>query len=504
MASTLDYGDPHWVTRRYPVTVGNLNAKTGNAMSGSMARLTGRLARFFGSRWVGLPAVIVLLCLTGLLMFRQSRLAGVPDIGDPFDVDAWGHIDVDPVENAASDYETAVRLYRAASEPGYEELDAVWEHGWAEASPAVQTWLDDNRAALQAWRVGTEKNMHLRVQPAEMTVYKSLSPPVFECRALLRLAHLEAERLTYLGDTASAWEWHRACLRYSCHLGMNESQFQRTMGACLYCRSVDRVVSWARDDSVTSDQFAQALADVRAAWKLSSSPSVSIRIEYFIACDELANLEKYRGVFDQTADAGMEEIRLPPRQNLFLNDEPELTRRLLKHQVANLLQFADEPRYRQPDWLPGGVGYFNVAPQVDSEWLSPAEFRTALSNSMLGPHLLVRRGPGFIHTTRAAQGLMELLLAAEWFRRTTGEFPATVDELLTVPMLDEVPRDGLSRTETPLRYERDPDNPRRAKVWSVGEDGIDDGGSIEHVPAVGRPDLGFWIGEPESDATATE
>jgi hypothetical protein len=50
----------------------------------------------------------------------------------------------------------------------------------------------------------------------------------------------------------------------------------------------------------------------------------------------------------------------------------------------------------------------------------------------------------------------------------------------------------------PLRYEREPDDSGRAKVWSVGQNGVDDGGEIAPDDySVG--DVGLWIGG-ESDS----
>lgn len=51
-------------------------------------RLSGRLLRTVCSRYVGIPLAILLLCVAAALHYRESRLAAVPDIGDPFDVEA--------------------------------------------------------------------------------------------------------------------------------------------------------------------------------------------------------------------------------------------------------------------------------------------------------------------------------------------------------------------------------------------------------------------------------
>jgi hypothetical protein len=79
---------------------------------------------------------------------------------------------------------------------------------------------------------------------------------------------------------------------------------------------------------------------------------------------------------------------------------------------------------------------------------------------------------------RAQLGLVEIVLAAEWFRREQGIFPESVEQLITAGVLDEVPRDAMSQIDEPLSYERDPSDPRRAKVWSAGHNGINTGGAV--------------------------
>lgn len=347
--------------------------------------------------------------------------------------------------------------------------------------------------------------MHLRVQPTEMTI-RNVVIPVGQWRNLMRLALLEAMRLSSNGDSAGAWRWYLASLRYCSHHGMHGSLTDRIGGATMYSFCVERIVSWARNPALTSHQLEQSLADVRAAYELSSDPSVSIRREYFYLSNALTYVEEHPGEYNEFLEGFDPRLHnnliLPSRSRIFLKNEPELTRRLLRHQTANLLEFADEPLCRQPEELLGQVDFFDVTDSTDSVRLSSSEFRTALEKSAIAPLLLRTIVPRGIHRERAREGLLEMLLAAEWYRRETGEFPASTDELLTAPMLDEIPLDALSRSGALLGYERDPDNPQRAKVWSVGRNGVDDGGSLEHVfaPHPGRPDLGYWIGEPESTA----
>lgn len=57
-----------------------------------------------------LPLAVLVLAATGALMYRESRLSAIPDLGDPFDVRAFSDVSIEPGENAWGDYEAAGTL----------------------------------------------------------------------------------------------------------------------------------------------------------------------------------------------------------------------------------------------------------------------------------------------------------------------------------------------------------------------------------------------------------
>jgi hypothetical protein len=61
------------------------------------------------------------------------------------------------------------------------------------------------------------------------------------------------------------------------------------------------------------------------------------------------------------------------------------------------------------------------------------------------------------------------ILALQIFRRRHGVLPGRLAELVEDKLLDRLPLDAFN--DEPLHYDRD-----RALLWSVGENGIDDGG----------------------------
>jgi hypothetical protein len=81
-------------------------------------------------------------------------------------------------------------------------------------------------------------------------------------------------------------------------------------------------------------------------------------------------------------------------------------------------------------------------------------------------------------------------VAAERFRRTTGQWPATPDELVTAGLLPAVPIDPYAAGRR-IKFARRADG---LTVYSVGRNGMDDGGDLTREPTTGETaDLGFRL-----------
>jgi hypothetical protein len=175
--------------------------------------------------------------------------------------------------------------------------------------------------------------------------------------------------------------------------------------------------------------------------------------------------------------------------------EPEVSQRLLQHQVANLLQHVDEPAWIRPRKVQN-LAYFDSPPSPESMVLSPAEFEAEYARSAFAEVLLLKTIPvGSTVREAVLQSALEVTLAAQRYRREFGELPETQSELVAAGMLPEIPDDPWGKPGTKLQYGRDPADPSRAKVWSVGANRVDDSGNIKsHEFGVG--DEGLWIGEP--------
>lgn len=454
-------------------------------------QLAQRIACHLLSARIGLPFVIVLLVLSAVLGYRQSRLTGVTDIGPPFDLETYGHIDIDPAENAASDYEAAEKLLVSNPKAEVEDLDLVLEGGWHRATPDVKRWLQDNQAALDQWRIGTDKHQYLRIQLADLTLDNSVVS-VSDSRTFMRLSRVAAARALDDGMPNDAWRWYRALFRFSRHTGMHGSVIDRLVGAGFHSAATEDIVRWAGNDSTTTSQIMTALADIRSDYLMTGPRSANIRAEYITENDQLHRLDEVREFLNEFA---FSQISPPSPPEMFFANEPELTERLLRHQVANLLRFVDLPREERPPMIPGDFIYFDAMPSESDGFLPPAEFQAAVERSLLAKLTLLGSGLNrSIRREQTRQALLETALAAEWYRREQGEFPQRIEQLVDSGILSSIPFDPMSAPGDSILYQRDADDPQAAKIWSVGEDGFDDGGDLERVPYSGPPDTGYVIG----------
>ena len=207
----------------------------------------------------------------------------------------------------------------------------------------------------------------------------------------------------------------------------------RGIGSAYHNQAAFGIVRWAGHRQTTAALLARALADVRDDFAMTPPPSVMIQAEYFVVMDQLNRFaetaENYRESADIWRSIGIE---YPNDVELFLNNEPELTKRLLRHQAANLLKFIDEPDGHHPALLGCPLAYFDQLPAATDHYAEPAAFQAAVDRSPLAQILLIDQGDvdGFLSREAARQRILETVLAAELYRREQGSFPDSLEVLV--------------------------------------------------------------------------
>ncbi len=435
---------------------------------------------------VAIPATLVLLLLLSPWLIRGYYLMGVPDIGEPFDVDARKAVVVPDDENAFTDFHQAAALYIQPSGDVSQIRDEVNEHGWAWAMPELEQFLHDNEDALLAWKRGAEKSRAQYHVGRDIWI-GSLLETIQELREFTRTALALGRKLEAEGKPLEAWEWYRTAIRTSRLCGQNGTMIERLVGIAIFAVIVEQIPSWSSDPALSSAQLLEALAQLQSDWELTEKPSTSLELEYVMVMNTIQMIETGR---DDTNWSDIFEAVSDNDFVTYIQGEPELFRRLYRFQTQNLLTFCDCPAWQRPPM--NGLDFFLYdhpdGLRVGDDHWSIKAFTSAVEKSVLfkNNHDVFHQFLHAIDRDEVKYTCLQVVLAGQAFHRDRERFPATLDEL--VPnYLTEIPVDPFDGR--PIKYRLDPEG---AVVYSVFENGIDDGGlefDFAQIAGTGRVDL---------------
>jgi hypothetical protein len=459
--------------------------------SGSVLVLLGsfllRRFRQSGVRWAAGGGVLL-----GLSLRVAAALADgpdIPDLAEPFDVKAFEAYSLPAGKNADYLYLLAQRSLvkldnkRGTFEATEKSAQQAALAGWAEANPDVRKWLDANEKSLTAWKAGTTRADAIEVPLSEFS-YLSELPVSNEARTFATLAFLKASKVTSEGQTADAWSWYRAALRYSRHLGMYGGIIERMVGARVYCLARDAILNWAARPEVSAADLRQALADVVAVDAMTAPLSRALKVEYLSVRHSiplvLANVRK-----------GHPFVAVATRES----GRPEKMVRIANVCFSNWLANAERPRWQRRPMSDKDVGLFE--PDTGSAKLPPArELKklVAMQLSGLANMGMMRTSPDedyalpgmmwlfdSVDRDRVNQAAVLVGLALQLYFREHGGFPAALPELVHAGYLKSIPLDPFGKGE-PIHYRLEGDAKDRAVVWSVGLDGSQAAGKLPTTP----------------------
>jgi len=230
---------------------------------------------------VGIPIFVVLVLLAAPFAYRSSQLAGLPDIGDPFDVEAFGTVKITDEENAFIEYREAAALLTEMTEAASESYFKVEEEGWSAAIDELRQWMRDNREALEIWKTGADKPRAIYHQPHTVGIDTLLSVTQ-ELRNFSRLARAEGSRLEADGNSQEAWQWYRAIFRCSRHSGQHGTMIERLVGVAMHNITAEAIEQWSRDPRVATAQLREALKAIQADFHTTPPASTNFKVEYLI------------------------------------------------------------------------------------------------------------------------------------------------------------------------------------------------------------------------------
>lgn len=433
---------------------------------------------------------MLMLLISSLLVFREMQVMGIPDAGPPFDVKEWGTIIVADSDNAVSDYRAAAPGLTDPPSSESEAYSAVEESGWGKSSPGLVTWLDMNRPALQRWKAGSAKPAMLAYQP------KNVDPSqvVVEIRAfrtIARICTMEAARLESLGRVDEAFDIHRMLFRTSRHCGMYGGMTERLVGQSLSAIAARGLVRWSTHPSLSAAQIKAALAAILADDSMTAPLSNSLKTEYLQIAKFFSGAQSaywaQKSPFEKKERTGWAGIQH------FLRNEPLLSRLLCDQYFANILESVDKPLSVRPPFQPGQPFFSDAAGRTLPPHRLSAERLNALIPRSLHLEEIGIPLDSYIATNDRERGKLAALfvvLAAQAYRREVGSFPETLSAIVELGILDRMPIDPRSKTGDTMRFRRDMN---AFVVWGVGENAVDDGGSVEYSEFGAPTDVGYIV-----------
>lgn len=465
---------------------------------------------------------IVLACVTLLVViaapvgYRGYCISLVPLIDEPFDVQGLLGREVPDEDNARDDYRAANKAI-VSCPPGAEGdiesgIQAVQRHGWSHASSSTIKWLEDNQPALEHWRRGASKRDLQTFRMAQAGLLFSSEPTSEDLRfdgsnlrAFADLNCLDAARLLSEKKPKDAWNSLLVNFKVARHISGPLSITDTDDWNAGRCINLASYAQWARDPEVDTVQLRRALQDLQQEESLRDNPAVGSMQMFYMAFVDMVAAEGLREFSDASAFEGIK---------LYVTGQPQFDLRVYRHCLASILP---EAAKRRPDRQPASGGYYlyefhpsHPIVHVTTGELERLLTRTLMIDELIAvvPHLL-----NIADEMAMEYQLLRLMLELELFRREHGDYPELLEQLTpNVPAI--LLEDLFAAPKTQLRYQR---NDSSIKVWSIGLNGVDDGGDIKErvQPApFGEPwrshggdsgevealDLGFVLGKPPERA----
>jgi hypothetical protein len=424
-------------------------------------------------------AIGLAVAASALAIWWLTSLNGLPDIGDPFDVEAFRAFSVPDERNAftylrrASEKVTPFRGMLGAE--GADSGDVRFS--WSIANPMWREWAGKNREAFELFQRAAEQSD--AANPA--------GDPTADMQpgSLIMLALLEASRRQESGDMAGAWDCYRSVLRMITHFRRRGNTRQRDCARGSNRPLQRRLNDWAADPRTTIPQLHAALEVV-----LENEPDpdwdlFAIQFGYLELMSALERpipssaWQEIEG--EWTSRLGGMSLSLEMLEHLeaarrFLLREPERGRRVLRLVCANYLAYVEArevPRRKPAVWAmfsyldtsfpvtkrkigvplypvssQAPAGALALPPHEVAGWLvSSPDARLRLMWGYMEWHWPSNRVlDGRVVPDRRAHRELVIMLATEIHRRERGALPPS-DETLVGTYLKGLPDDGSDEVD---------------------------------------------------------
>lgn len=414
---------------------------------------------FFRSRQrVMTAAAVIVAILLAMPLWWSIQLMGLPDIGEPFDVEAFRTFTIPDDRNALVLYHRAADRLRPIEAMDRAKVPPIdREAAWSKAGPIVRRWVEANRETLELFRRGADRPEALRlVRPRDS---RGAFVDLGAFYPLRHLALLEASRLEDRADLEGAWSWYRAVLRAAHHVAMRGTIYERWISRSWRVEVNDRLGPWSEDPRTTPAMLRRALDDVLACEALLPRETDTIKSVYLSVIDNpdgrfdparQALIQRLKRVYVGSTELQLDQRWIEPIADAWRlwRREPERSRRVLRLTVANWLAYYDLPpdRRRAPSTETSGrYDFYAFGPEAPARAraLSTAALDRWLATTADAQEWLMRWDfRALRYRERADHRALVLLLARQLYRRDRGADPPS-DEALVGPYLEKLPDDGL-------------------------------------------------------------
>jgi hypothetical protein len=415
---------------------------------------------------VGIPLAILLVLATIPLAYRSWRISSLPQIDEPFDVEAFCSVTIPDEENAFVEYREAFDLF--VEFPGknkdWESYNELVNGNWDKPLPAFVAWIRNNNLAFDTWLSGTPKPNALFMPRRDVT-YAAVDY-TDKARSLTRIAMLRAGRHLVDGNTDEAWEILHAAFRFSRHVGQHGVVVERQTGAAILPLVCGGLLAWAHHANTTAEDIEHAILVLSEEFPSMTLPySVTLKHEYLAAQNCLKDLDESYWVFDSSPviDSAL----------IFVLGEPEYSMVLLDLVLANQLAGIDVAPPVRPPFILADDRLFDIpaVPRKHVSGVELAELLDAVSAiEAVSTIPWIRHAFTRMKIERTFASTMISVLSIESYVRKHGQFPLSLDAF-TQALPKRLFADPNIENSALLTYRS---NDEFAVVYSLGADGVDD------------------------------
>lgn len=451
---------------------------------------------------IGIPLAILVLCVVGPFAYRGMRLSQIPAPPEPFDIAAF-KADIVPEEmNGAKLLIAASKRLRPVPRSEFENgnYDAFLNGGWNAASPKLQQWVLDNRDVLDMWRQLALMPDVQVFKPGEADYFTLLSHSQ-EARRITHLLIGEATRCRFVDQPAAAGELLVDGLRVADHLARHGWLMEYLIRDSIYQDIGDAMLDWAIDPAVSPEDLRKLVDQGMPTLTQRMTVERHLKFDYLMLrhfTDDWSWSDRYdlisSGRLRKTTSFDNALFRLQ-----YFQGEPENAAKVAGHLYGRNVEEVSRPRHeRSKLFRRGRVLVFEPTRGRARSTLTASQIADLCGLSPLSAYVMSWNDGALIYNDQslARIELLRVAMALEQYRRRSGRYPDRLEELVP-QFISQIPDDDFSDVKTPLKYARDGES---AKVWSVGPNGVDDGGDVTRPrvlqlsASLETPDFGLQLG----------